>query len=140
MLQVWWKGVDSHTATFWAPCPQHRTAVALAGLSWEAAGEFCITALILSQVSLQRAFLWSFPSKLVSFSDYPSLLLQLKTNFSKRKILRWCRRNKGFTEGFATDTFTERVAQNVFLPYNLSKEHTADISGSRISTTLSSAT
>lgn len=90
--------MDSHTAAFWAPCPQHRTAVALAGSSWEAAGEFCITALTLSQVRLQRAFLWSFPSKLLSFSDYPSSLLQFKTNFSKGKILRWCRRNKGLTE------------------------------------------
>ena len=50
----------------------------LAGLSWEAAGEFCTTALTLSQVRLQRAFLWSFPSKLLTFSDYLSLLLQLQ--------------------------------------------------------------
>ena len=39
--------------------------------------------------------------------------------------------------GVATGTFIERVARNVFLPYKLRKEH---ISGSRISTTLSSAT
>lgn len=90
--------MGSHIAMCWHCVLSTRPPWSLVGWSWEAGGKFCTTALFLTQARLQMSFHWSFPSKLLSFSDYLSLLLQPNTNSVEGKILKWGRRNGGFTE------------------------------------------
>lgn len=77
------------------------------GWSWETRGGFFMPALILTQDGLQMAFLWSFPSKPLSFSEFFFISPSIQYKLFRRENLQVEQKELGVQGGVQWMTFTE---------------------------------